>query len=370
MISLTIFLILISQNVETNPGPLSDKPSFKIISYNCNGLGNPIKVKQLLHKLEATVNNNGIVFLQETHIVNSNYVKLIWKNSFILNCVKTNSAGVIILFNNEMKIIEKSEDEEGRLIVAVIENEERKLIVVNAYYPNDHKEGIKFAEKMYLNILEMQTKYPEHLVISAGDYNVCMTENDLLNRKRTKTEQLLAENLVENNKIAKLKDAFREKQPKNGFTWKRGNCYSRLDHIFVSEELIPHVKKAILDWCLDKSDHAAVIIEIVEENPTIRGPGIVKLNTKTLEDPTVVREIENEVKQMMDQTDESWNPHAKLEFLKVAIRSIVSAKTSKIRREIKEDIRDCEEEINQMENLNIKIITEQSNNDDLCKKQT
>jgi exonuclease III len=363
MISLTIFLILISQNVETNPGPLSDKPSFKIISYNCNGLGNPIKVKRLLHKLEATVNNNGIVFLQETHIVNSNYVKLIWKNSFISNCVKTNSAGVIILFNNQMKIIEKSEDEEGRLIVAVIENEERKLIVVNAYYPNDHKEGIKFAEKMYLNILEMQTKYPEHLVISAGDYNVCMTENDLLNRKRTKTEQLLAENLVENNKIAKLKDAFREKQPKNGFTWKRGNCYSRLDHIFVSEELIPHVKNAILDWCLDKSDHAAVIIEIVEENPTIRGPGIVKLNTKTLEDPTVVREIENEVKQMMDQTDESWNSHAKLEFLKVAIRSIVSAKTSKIRREIKEDFRDCEEEINQMENLNIKIITDQSNNE-------
>jgi len=369
MISLTIFLILISQNVETNPGPLSDKPFFKIILYNCNGLGNPIKVKRLLHKLEATVNNNGIVFLQETHIVNSNYVKLVWKNSFISNCVKTNSAGVIILFNNQMKIIEKSEDEEGRLIVAVIENEERKLIVVNAYYPNDHKEGIKFAEKMYLNILEMQTKYPEHLVISAGDYNVCMTENDLLNRKRTKTEQLLAENLVENNKIAKLKDAFREKQPKNGFTWKRGNCYSRLDHIFVSEELIPHVKNAKLDWCLDKSDHAAVIIEIVEENPTIRGPGIVKLNTKTLEDPIVVREIENEVKQMMDQTDESWNPHAKLEFLKVAIRSIVSAKTSKIRREIKEDIRDCEEEINQMENLNIKIITDQSNNDDLRKKQ-
>jgi uncharacterized protein YaaN involved in tellurite resistance len=66
---------------------------------------------------------------------------------------------------------------------------------------------------------------------------------------------------------------------------------------------------------------------------------------------------------MMDQTDESWNPHAKLEFLKVAIRSIVSAKTSKIRREIKEDFRDCEEEINQMENLNIKIITDQSNNE-------
>jgi exonuclease III len=184
MITLTIFLMLISQNVETNPGPPGhDNSSFKIISYNCNGLGNPVKAKRLLNKMDEIVNKNGIVFLQETHIVNTNYVKLIWKNSFISNCIKTNSAGVIILFNNQMKIVKKSEDDEGRRIVAVIESEERKLIVTNAYYPNDHKEGIKFAEKMYFIILEMQAKYPEHSIVCAGDYNACMTENDLLNRK-------------------------------------------------------------------------------------------------------------------------------------------------------------------------------------------
>ncbi len=66
-----------------------------------------------------------------------------------------------------------------------------------------------------------------------------------------------------------------------------------------------------------------VILEIKEEHKTVRGPGIIKLNTKTLEDPKVVSEIETEVKQMMEQTDEFWSPHAKLEFLKVAIRSIV-----------------------------------------------
>jgi hypothetical protein len=269
-----------------------------------------------------------------------------------------------------MKIVEKSEDEEGRLIVAVIESEERKLIVVNAYYPNDHKEGIKFAEKMYLIILEMQAKYPEHSIVCAGDFNACMTENDLLNRKRTKNEQLLAENIFENNKLLKLKDAFREKKPKNGYTWKRGSCYSRLDHVFVSEELIPLVKEAVLDWCLDKSDHAAVILEIKEEHKIVRGPGIIKLNTKTLEDPKVVSEIETEVKQMMEQTDEFWSPHAKLEFLKVAIRSIVSAKTAKIRKGIKEEIAECEDEINQLENLNIKILTDQTQDNSLIQLRT
>ena len=90
------------------------------------------------------------------------------------------------------------------------------------------------------------------------------------------------------------------------------------------------------------------------------GPGIVKLNTKTLEVPKVVSEIETEVKQMMEQTDKFWSPHTWLEFLKVAIRSIVSAKTSKIRRGIREEIGECEDEINQLENLNIKILTDQS----------
>ncbi len=51
----------------------------------------------------------------------------------------------------------------------------------------------------------------------------------------------------------------------------------------------------------------------------MRGPGIVKVNTKILDDPVAALQIAVEIEEMMSQTDDSWNPHAKLEFLKVAI---------------------------------------------------
>jgi hypothetical protein len=67
-------------------------------------------------------------------------------DGFLSNCVKTNSAGVIILYN-------KYADFEGRQLIAVIGNDERKFIVVNAYFPNDHKQGLTFAEQMYTKVL-------------------------------------------------------------------------------------------------------------------------------------------------------------------------------------------------------------------------
>jgi hypothetical protein len=59
----------------------------------------------------------------------------------------------------------------------------------------------------------------------------------------------------------------------------------------------------------------------------------------------------------MNQTDDSWNPHARLEFLKVAIRSVFSSKVSEIQKGVNEEIKETEEELNQMENLKIKVLT-------------
>ena len=372
MLALTIGLLLLAQTIEPNPGPNHNedktddtkinalkKRISQIITYNCNGLGNPNKLRRLLMKLDNIVKKKGIVFLQETHIVNTDQLKKMWKYNFLSNCVKTNSAGVIILFNNELKIIEKNEDEEGRLLIAVLQSEDSNWIVANAYYPNDHRIGIAFAEKMYLKVLEMQAKYPNHTTICAGDYNLCLTDKDLLNRKRGKSEQLLAENITENNKVAKLVDTYRSQNQKEGFTWNRGNCYSRLDHIFISADSIKRVKKATTDWCLEKSDHAAVTVDFLNVEKLQKGPGIVKVNTKILDDQKVVLQVAREIENMMSQVDESWNPHSKLEFLKVAIRTVISSKTSEVRNGIREEIKDTEEEINQLENLKIKILATQ-----------
>jgi flavodoxin len=58
----------------------------------------------------------------------------------------------------------------------------------------------------------------------------------------------------------------------------------------------------------------------------------------------------------MDQTDTSWNPHAKQEFFKVALRSVFSLKVSEIRKEVNLNIAETVEETNQMEDLKISIV--------------
>jgi len=47
----------------------------------------------------------------------------------------------------------------------------------------------------------------------------------------------------------------------------------------------------------------------------VRGPGIGKANTKILDDPAAVLHFGKKIEEMMSQTDDGWNPHARLEFL-------------------------------------------------------
>jgi hypothetical protein len=62
-------------------------------------------------------------------------------------------AGVIILYNKQYDLVQKYADCEGRQFIAVIGNGDRKFIVVNAYFPNEHKQDVTFAEQMYTKVL-------------------------------------------------------------------------------------------------------------------------------------------------------------------------------------------------------------------------
>jgi hypothetical protein len=52
----------------------------------------------------------------------------------------------------------------------------------------------------------------------------------------------------------------------------------------------------------------------------------------------------------------NWNPHNKLEFLKVVIRSVFATKTSETRKVINNEIKEKEDELNQMEILKIQVL--------------
>jgi exonuclease III len=365
MIALTIYLELLSQGVERQPGPPKNKSNMAIVTYNCNGLGDPKKLKRLLIKCNEMVNKGSIIFLQETHIVDTGYLETIWKHKFVSNCIATNSAGVIILFNKQYDQVYKHTDMEGRQLLVVIHSEEKKFILANAYFPNDHKQGITFAENIYTRILEAQANYPEYVTLYAGDWNVCLAPEDSINRAGSQSELVLSNIIKHNNEIAELSDAYRSVHAEKGFTWKRGVKYSRLDYIFVSNCATNNISGATTDWAFEASDHAAVRVELTSKEEIEKGPGIVKVNIKILEDPVVSTQIGKEIEEMMNQCDESWNPHLTLEFLKVSIRTVFSSKVSGIRQNINLEIKETEEELHQFEELKIKVIS----NENLCQEE-
>ena len=362
MLSITIFLKLLRENVESNPGMKINNSTISVLTYNCNGLGDPKKLKRLLTKLTNKVEQGCIVFLQETHIIDTSYLNTLWKNKFESNCSKTNSAGVIILYKNSFDLIDSYKDVEGRHLTIVLKSDDRHHIATNVYFPNDHKKGIIFAEQIYLKVLEFQHKYPDNYTLLAGDFNTCMSENDYLNRNSSPNEKILSEMIAFNNKTTSLVDAYRAIHKVGGYTWNRGKCYSRLDYIYVSSNLIPNIVKVEHNWNFETSDHAALKIDFVLNEAPVRGPGIIKVNISILEDPKIVIQIRNELNTLLEQVDNSWNPHTTLEFLKVAIRSVFSAKVSEIRKHQYCEISETEEEINQLESLKIKILTDEKSN--------
>ncbi len=154
-----------------------------------------------------------------------------------------------------------------KIDMAVIRNDERKFIVVNAYYTK---------------LLEAQSENPDHITFCAGDMNVCLTSNDTLNWIGSQNEDFLSDVILNNNKVAELSNACRSVYAADGYTWKSGIIYSRIDYIFVSNFVIPKISGASIDWVFESTDHALVKIDFTFEEEPMRGPGIVKVNTKVL----------------------------------------------------------------------------------------
>ena len=126
----------------------------------------------------------------------------------------------------------------------------------------------------------------------------------------------------------------------------------------MPEYTVRNILRADLDWAFDKSDHAAVVISIRTNEETVCGPGPTKVNTKCLEDPKRAERIGHEIGVMMGQVEEHWNPHQKLEFLKVAIRTAFANETGEKRKVMKNEINETEEEVNGFESLKLKVVRE------------
>jgi exonuclease III len=287
---------------------------------------------------------------------------------YVSSCTSTQSAGVMTLFNNSYECHETYKDSQGRFALVVLENEIEKLIVANIYAPCDPAIAMGFIESVYDKLYEVMDRHEDGFLIMGGDFNACMdTSLDSLNRTKTVSECRLTDFIKANNETCEIEDSYRSKMDKGGFTWSRGSCQSRLDYIFISRYLISKISNVETDWAFEQSDHASVTVEINIDQEIKVGPGLTRINSIILEDPVILERVRRELKEMLNQIPQNWNPHDKLEFMKVAIRSVISANVGFNRKELNNEIKDLEKVLNEMCELKSKACSLDNEEEKLLK---
>ena len=90
-------------------------------------------------------------------------------------------------------------------------------------------------------------------------------------------------------------DTALRSQNGNNFTWNRGNTFSKIDHIFVTNDLLLAITKYNTVWDFVKSDHAAIQISINLNAENNRGRSYPKLSLTDLKGEGILNEIKTEI---------------------------------------------------------------------------
>lgn len=166
----------------------------------------------------------------------------------------------------------KEFDNEGRVQTVELD----KFYLVNVYFPNanptlsrlDYK--IQFNRALLKYLKKLEEKKP---VVVCGDFNVAHREIDLARPKEnvgcpgfTKEERAWADELEQ----AGFVDTFRYLHPtKQEYSWwsyrmaaRDRNIGWRIDSFWISQKLLPQIKRAWILGDIYGSDHAPVGLEI------------------------------------------------------------------------------------------------------------
>ena len=68
------------------------------------------------------------------------------------------------------------------------------------------------------------------------------------------------------------------------------------------------------------------------------GPGLTKVNSNILEDSNSPKIAKTEIKSQIEQIPEDWDPHKRLEYLKVTIWSLILDLVGRNQKETQKEI--------------------------------
>jgi dihydropteroate synthase len=103
----------------------------------------------------------------------------------------------------------------------------------------------------------------------------------------------------------------------------------------------------------EQSDNASLYVELHNNKEIVLGLGLTRINAAVLNDTYKLSVAKEEIKEMLAQIPNDWDPHKILEYLKVVIRSVLGGLVGCSRKELKQEI-EPEESLNDMHNLKVK----------------
>ena len=369
-------LLLRGGDVEVNPGPdlgssgTNDQqkrkvnPPIKVTSYNVRGLSDERKLRHLLNfcaKQNTGKDVDYICCLQETFVSDVGKIPYIWRGNYQLTGGTGQSCGCVTLLSAHLNVVESRNIDNRAHAIDCQKSNSNKIsyIIANIYAPNPNtREKTEFFEKVLDTILEMQDNHNCMTTFLVGDFNLIFNPWEAKNRNHSAQEQRVASAVKDLYQAAGLVDIWDKYK---GFTWRRpnSNIFSTIDRILYSTDTLKVLKLQDY-WSLSCSDHAAIEANFESAENKVR----VKTRISRL-DPSIVKnkdlkeELEKGFNEMMSMALETWDPHLKLEFAKMSIRTV----TERIQAERKLKEKTEEEALNEdLETAIDKLSTGLTNN--------
>ena len=289
----------------------------RLLSANVNGLRNAKKRQNIFNWFSKQ--NVDIVLIQETHCENKQNEdewKKDWKGNSFWSHGTNLSKGVAFLIKDQATLKTLAYDiyEAGRLISLKLDINDQKIQILNIYAPNNPSERKKFIKRL--------SEYLDDTCchILAGDFN-CVLDGKLDRKPQSSNREPGISELVEIMLNFNLVDIYRKRfLSKQSFTFSRGSSKSRIDYFLTSWLLDSNIDNtSILHFPF--SDHDAIRIDI-DMLQCKRGPGIWKMNTKTIFSTSFRESLEKLWPIWSSEIDSYHNPTEWWEIIKYKIKHL------------------------------------------------
>ena len=244
-----------------------------------------------------------------------------WGGKAFFSHGTNHSKGVITLINPSVnfKVEKFIPDKQGRFIILKLSLEEKAIVLVNIYAPNDVAQQVAFFKRLNQQLEE----FALHTIVMGGDFNCTLPSNDKRGGKPVSKKSTVIQEINLLCDMYNLSDLWRSlNKDEQHFTWRTKSCkvQCRLDFFLISQDLIQLAKKCDIVYA-PESDPSAVSLAIQPNHLNQkRGPGFWKFNTALLKDEAYVTALKINIPILKEKYNETHDLGLKWDLIKMEIR--------------------------------------------------